>query len=298
MPTTYDMQDVSSLVHHAFPDTILVEPSRMSGTDEPTGHYYLKRSIEGDVVGKPVGKNYTPQQTDQVARVVEASCYALDPHGMVGDVQCRWRDGHHVIIKPTDDQRREISKDDTVFPVVHVSGSLDGRAFRYQLGMYRDVCMNLAMMQRVGGLTLTRSINHTSGLNWKMEELVSDITALTDKTDDVIDTFRTANEREVTIADFLREVYPMPEDPTERTRNTFDKRVESIVQRLWRERDQVNRDRPWNTRATAWEMFNAVQGYEQHDARRRNLPRGRSLDRAFAAFNTPAVERASALAFA
>ena len=270
----------------------LFGPDRM-----PTKHYGLFRSDTEECIGMAVSKRYGPHTGDHVATLAEAGAYAMDRHGMIGSVSCHWKDGHRVFIKPTDDQRREICDGDGVFPMLSIHAGYDGTPFRFTLGMFRDVCRNLSMIEKVGGMSLSASIRHTQSLNFKVADLVDQVQALTDRTDDMIESFREANQREVQLADFVMSVYPIANDATPRTQASHRERMRLITRRVWRERDQVNTHRTWGDGVvTAWEAFNAVQGYEQHDARRRNV--SGTMDRAITAFGNKAVTAAAGLAFA
>ena len=107
----------------------------------PTPHYGLFRSDTSECVGSAVSKKYTPHQTDHVERLAEAGAYAIDPHGIVGGVSCYWKAGHHVFIKPTDDQRREICDGDGVFPVLMISAGYDAKPVSFQLGAPTLPCL-------------------------------------------------------------------------------------------------------------------------------------------------------------
>ena len=288
--------DAVSLVREAFPFEVQRLP--LTGPDNmPTPHKGLFRDDTGKCVGSAVTGRYRPHTTAHVEQLVEASVHALG--GTVGSITTRWDQGHRVIIKPTDDERREICDNDGVFPMLFIRAGFDGTAVKFNLGMFRDVCRNLAMIRAVDGMSLSANIRHTQSIGWKMDELVERVRGLTAKADTMVDAMRAANEREVSLAEFIRTVYPIKDDASDRTVNSFLRRAESITRRVWNERSSVNRDRQWGTGiVTAWEAFNAVQGYEQHDATRRGLSDRGNMSRAVAALEVPAVARAEELAFA
>jgi len=249
-------------------------------------------------VGSAVSKKYTPHQTDHVERLAEAGAYAIDPHGMVGEVSCYWKAGHHVFIKPTDDQRREICDGDGVFPVLMISAGYDAKPVSFQLGIYRDVCRNLAMMRQVDGMSLTARLRHSSGLEWKVDDLVQQISQLTDRTDTLMDAFQRANEREVQFAEFYREVYPLDPDATRRARAADEKRLSAMISRLWEERQMLGSSRTDIRTVSMWEAFQTTQWYVQHEKPRKNLGATPRVERVMRAVNDKTVERAAELAFA
>ena len=74
-------------------------------------------------------------------------------------------------------------------------------------------------------------------------------------------------------------------------------RTEAIFKRLQSERFRTGRDRMTGTfEVSAWEAFNAVQGYVQHDATRKGSPS--DFARIIQASNDAAVKKAETLALA
>jgi hypothetical protein len=69
--------------------------------------------------------------------------------------------------------------------------------------------------------------------------------------------------RQVVLADFLRSVYPLPEsDASRRTQNSYGRRIEKIVARITREREQTSRaDNRWQiaTQVSAWDASESWQ---------------------------------------
>ena len=109
------------------------------------------------------------------------------------------------------------------------------------------------------------------------------------------------DSRQLNLADFLRQVYPLANDATERTRRAAERRIESIVNRVVRERQATGRPAlrigtDGAALVSAWEAFNGVQGYIQHDMSRHGRPD--AFTRAVVALDDPAVSRALELALA
>ena len=75
---------------------------------------------------------------------------------------------------------------------------------------------------------------------------------------------------EVQMIDFLNEIYPQPDDDASKRGVTVHRdRTETIFRRLQDERYRTGRDRLQAAdgfTVSAWEAFNAIQGYVQHDA--------------------------------
>jgi hypothetical protein len=119
--------------------------------------------------------------------------------------------------------------------------------------------------------------------------------------DGVVETAQEMDSRQVNLAHFMRQVYPLSSDATERTRRSSERRVESIIRRIVRERQLTGRRdlriaTDGTYRVSAWEAFNGVQGYVQHDMSRHGRPN--NYMRAVVALDDASVSRAPELALA
>ena len=255
--------------------------------------YGLFRSDTMEFVGKPCSKHYVAHQSDDVMALVESAGEAFEG---VGDVQCHFRDGHYVSIAPSRDQRRAIyGSSDNIFPRFIVNAGYDGRAFSAIMGFYRDACSNLAMMRQVSGTSV--SIRHGSGLREKMDDLIQTFSVLRESWATLGDVIAELQSREVRMTDFLDQVYGQPDPDSKRGVTIHKNRTEAIFRRLSRERFTTGRgsmDSQFNV--SAWEAYNAVQGYVQHDASRKGSPS--DFARVIAASNDAAVKKAEGLALA
>ena len=255
--------------------------------------YGLFRSDTMEFVGKPCSKHYVAHQSDDVLALVESAGEAFEG---VGDVQCHFRDGHYVSIAPSRDQRRAIyGSADNIFPRFIVNAGYDGRAFTAIMGFYRDACSNLAMMRQVSGTSV--SIRHGSGLREKMDDLIQTFSVLRESWATLGDVIAELQNREVRMTDFLDQVYGQPDPDSKRGVTIHKNRTEAIFRRLSRERFTTGRgamDSQFNV--SAWEAYNAVQGFVQHDASRKGSPS--DFARVIAASNDAAVKKAEGLALA
>jgi hypothetical protein len=211
-----------------------------------------------------VTSRYVPHQTDDVLALVDAAGEAFE-----GKINCttHFRDGHYVSIQPTDHERLKVYDDqDNVWPRILINAGYDGRAFQATMGYYRDLCRNLAELKRVEGTTV--SIRHTSGLRGHMDSLIATFNTLKESWAGLSDIIMQLQNEEVQMVDFLNEIYPQPEtDASKRGVTVHKDRTEAIFKRLQSERFRSNRPTMGSDYAvSAWEAFNAVQGYVQHDA--------------------------------
>jgi hypothetical protein len=182
-----------------------------------------------------------------------------------------------------------------------INAGYDGKAFTASLGYFRDACSNLAMMRMVNGTTV--SIRHTSGLRANMDELIATFETLKNSWSTLTDVIDRLESTEVRMTEFLDSIYGRPTDEQldraqrgERVRavTTHQNRTEAIWKRLNRERNLTGRPAMTNV-VSAWEAYNAVQGYVQHDAQAKEGFKG-DFDRILRASNSQEVRAAEKLA--
>lgn len=259
----------SEIVREAFNFTVDRFP--LAGPDSMrTPWFGLFRSDTCEVVGNgSVSKVYVPHTTDDVCALVDA---AAETFG--GDIECKthFKDGHYVNIAPSKSERLEVFGTDTVFPRLIIKAGYDGRAFSATMGYYRDVCQNLAMMRQVRGLTV--SIRHTSGLRSKMDDLINAFQGLKGSWGTLTEVINRLSTQQVRMSDFLNKIYSPPSaeqlalaatGQNVRGVTVHENRTKKIWERLNRERNALGLP-PMTDTVTAWEAYNAIQGYIQHDA--------------------------------
>lgn len=257
----------SQIVRDSF--NFSVDKLPLSGPDNlATPFYGLFRDDTATIVtDRAVTKQYVPHTTDDVCAIVEAAESAFDCNA---DVKCHFRMGHYVDIAPNADMRRSIyGTTDNVFPRIIVSAGYNGKAFKATMGYYRDLCRNLAMMTRVSGTSV--SIRHSSNLRSHMDQLIADFTELGQSWDKLTETIAAMQSRTVRLADFLRDVYGEPTAETGRAVTIHQNRTEAIFRRVMDERRRSGRDQINGLfEVSAWEAYNAVQGFSQHESTRRS----------------------------
>lgn len=293
--------DVSASVRSAFDFSVdkfpLFGPENMK-----TDQYGLFRSDSGYINGiKSVSPRYVPHTTDDVCALVEAAAEAFD-----GEVECKthWQAGHYVAIQPTRAERfRVFGERDNIWPRVIIRAGYDGQAFTGTMGYYRDACRNLAIMRKVAGTSV--SIRHTGGLRHEMDELIATFSKLKDGWENLMTTAAEMQSRQVRMTDFLDSIYgrPTPEQlalaatgQSVRAVTMHQNRTEAIWKRLNNERDRTGRPKLVDT-ISAWEAYNAIQGYVQHDAQAKEGFKS-EFSRILRAANDSAVRAAEALALA
>lgn len=282
-----------SAVREAFDFTVDKFP--LSGPDGmATPFYGLFRSDTSKVVGTAVTHRYRCHQTDDVLAITEAAIEALADEDI--EVRTHFRDGHYVEYAPSNAERRAIyGTADNIFPRFLLRAGYDGRAFSVSLGYYRDLCSNLHIPRTVGR-GIVRTIRHTSGLRSKMDELIHDFSELGKGWDAIQAAVQRMESREVVLTDFLNSIYGEPEKDSKRAVTVHKNRTEAIVRRLMGERVRSGRPQMGGDfKVSAWEAFNAVQGYVQHEANRRS-GFDNAMDRLILANGDKAVHSAELLA--
>lgn len=296
MLATVSQSSIGDKINAAFPFSVDKFP--LSGPEGMhTPHYGLFRGDSGECIGVACRKGYVPHTVDDVAALAEAASGAFSGEC---DVRCHFNDGHFVSVIPPIEHRRAIyGTADNIFPRLIIRAGYDGRAFRGELGFFRDCCRNMAVLRPVEGTArVSDSIKHTHHLRERLEDLRRVFTRLAAGWDGVAATAQRLEATEVDLADFLRTVYPMPEDASRRTRGTHDRRIERIIRRIARERVTTGRPELKTFGRTftvsLWEALNGVQGYVQHDMPRHGRPS--EMQRAIMAIEDAAVGRATELA--
>ena len=280
-------QDIVSTVVSKFDFEINKFP--LHGPDNmPTNLYGLFRSDNSECISnQSVTKQYVPHTSDDVLSLVEAGANAFD--GEI-DVDCYFRNGHYVNLMPNKAERLEVYKNDSVIPRIIINASYNGRAFTATMGFYRDLCANMSMLRKVESATV--SIRHSSGLRSNMKELIEQFNTLKESWADLSLVIQQMQSQTVTISEILNEVYGEPEKDTGRGATIHKNRTEAIVKRIVREQQRTGQQ-VINGQVSAWQMFNGIQGYVQHEATRKGVVT--DLSRIIDAANDRYVKKAESL---
>ena len=269
---------------------------KLYGVDNmPTPLMGLFREDTYDYVGKTsVTDRYEPHTTDDVIALCESAASAFE-----GDVhlRCHWNNGHYVSIAPTEQYRKSIfGTEDNIFPRVLIRAGYAGKSFQASLGYYRDLCKNMAMLDSVSNCCV--NIKHTHPLRTKIDDLIDDMRGLAGGWDNLTTVIKRMESRRVGLAEFLTSVYGQPEKDSKRSESVHRNRAIAIYRRVASERAASGRPvlARFSPEVSAWEAFNAVQGYAQHDASRKRKPS--QFDRMLLGLNDRYVSVAESLALA
>ena len=262
-----------------------IEKHHLSGCGVETPFFGLFRSDTMATVGHAVSRRYVPHTTDDVLALVESSSAAF---GADCEVKCGFFNRHYVAIQPTREHRVSVyGTEDNIYPRVIVNAGYGGSAFKVSVGYYRDLCKNMSIMRMVKGSTV--SIRHTSGLRARMDELIRTFANLHDSWKAVSSAAQRMQQVEIDLASYMESVYGEPGVGAAAT--IHKKRTEAIVSRVIQERQRSYRPELGNDRlVSVWEAWNAVQGFSQHDSRRK--ANTSELSRAILSMRDGAVRRA------
>ena len=263
--TTIAINDALETVANAFDFHVEKQKVALGPDCIPTNSYGLVRYNQDgsrEHVGRFCSKNYVPHTTDDVLALTEAACNVFD-----GDVKVRthFEHGHYVDITPSDQHRIAVYKGrDSMFPRFMINGSYNGRGFSASLGYYRDLCRNLAMMKKVTEGSHV-SIAHTSHLRSRMDSLINTFSTLKEKWQTMSTLIAQLTEIPLNVEQFMRDVYGEPKGKSTR----YENKIEKVLNRLASESHRLGQPDPKQTgESSAWLLWNAVQGHEQHNSRR------------------------------
>jgi len=286
--------EIASTVKAAF--NFAVDKFPLSGPDGMrTPEYGLFRSDNSEyVASRAVRKGYVPHQTADVVALTEAAAEAFD-----GDVDLKFHfnNGHHVSIRPTTAHRQAVfGTNDNIFPRFTISANYGTGAFNACMGMFRDLCRNMAELHKVSGVS--QKIRHSFDLPSKMDDLISDFQVLRGSWDNVVEAVQTMESNRVQFQDFLAGVYTPPkEGDSKGTITRYTNRIEAIFKRLQKENFRSGRPSLGSDYVVSgWQAYNAVQGYTQWDMARKGNPS--EFARVIRGVADPAVKKAEELALA
>lgn len=245
-------------------------PMKFDGCNMP--HYGYFRTDNGDCLPFTSREGYEMTTHDDY---VALSSAALDAMGDEGTIKAHWTQSKSraqatIIVSPTDQSRRDgydIGGNDYIWPRLIIEAPF-GSTFNVRGGFYRDACRNLDI-PRVAGASFSQSIRHTSSLRARMDELI-EICQRANNFEDMITRCRRLNEIEVSITDFLAELYPMPENASENQQTRAKNRAAAIYGRIHKEQLKLSGQTGDSNKATLWRCVQAVTGYIQHDKTRKN----------------------------
>lgn len=290
---TTSVATASQTVRDAFQFEVF--KGRLVGPDNaPTPLFGIFRDDTGEFVSdRGFSKQYCPHTTDDVCATVEA-VESLFPSF---DVRCHFDKGHHVEIKPDDGYRQSIfGTNDNVFPRLFIKAGYDGKSFIASVGYYRDLCRNLHIMRCVKGTSV--NIRHSRNLRSRMDDLIHTLSALSNSWTTLVDRLVALQNVNVVLPDYLNAVYGDSKDG--RGKTIQENRTRAILERILREREISGRPELDRTtfEVSAWEAFNAIQGYTQHDGTRRRESSRSDFGRVLTAMRSPIVQKAEQIAFA
>ena len=285
MPIVSSFNEVSTVVSSVY--NFSVDKFPLSGPDGlKTAHYGLFRSDTSENVGNAVSGKYVPHTVEDISTLVEAARQAFD--GELS-VTAHWNQGHQLILQPTRNAAATVYGDDKIIPKLSIFGGFGGTGFKADLGFFRYTCSNLAFLSRVVGVSA--NIRHTLSMRDRIDNLVTRFATIRDSWQATQEQIAVMADRQLSITRFMAELFPKDLSATGRGLTVAEKRVETILGRLMLEREKLGMAQA--DTASGWMLWNAVQGYTQHNATRKIA----NVDlRGLATWDDPIVNRAEQLA--
>ncbi len=291
-----DMSEVDAYLEDAFDFDVIKR--RMYDPDmKTTPHYGLEKfhSVsKREWLPHTFKEGYIPHTLDHVKNLVRAYEYAV---GSIGDVQCAWDNAHVVVLRSLPGHSVDINGH-VVEPTMMIRAGYDSTAVVSRLGLFNHVCAN-GLFNLDRDRSMSTRITHNAMMEGRIETLARSIEGLSDRVEEAVGAVRTASTVNVSLSEFVREVYPLSTDASSRTRYNYESRVESIMMRVIRERAIRGfslLECSGNPKVSAFDAYNAIQGYEQHQARRKNVKN--TTERMVRAVDNKFVRKAASLAFA
>jgi hypothetical protein len=266
-------EKISDTLHEMFPFQVLKLP--LNGPDglrspeyglwrDDNGEYCSSRSVRG---------SYVPHQTSDVITLAEAGATAFNDEIQISGT---FRDGHHISLQPTKKFRQSIfGSSDNIFP------------------RFSDACRNMMELKSVESTSIM--IRHDSNLRANMDGLIADFATLRNRWDSIVEAVRGMESRKVQLTEFISKLIPIDEQDSAITKGRAEKKIAKIFTRIQKERWATGRPEigsDWMV--SAWEAFNGVQGFVQHDKSR--AKGSTDYDRVIAASSDSLVKQAELLA--
>jgi len=274
--TTKTMSDVQLAVRATIDETFTREVIKvpLAGPDNmPSPHYGLCfDDAEGrdDWMSPTVKKGYIPHTKEDVSMLAETVAAGLDLGLEDVQISCFFKPhrGHRVAVQPTKSYRKALCSNelDTMWPKFIINANYGG-SFTAQCGMYRDACSNMQMMRRVEHTTV--HLRHVGNFRENFDDTVQQWRSLATRFDSIMEVANNLKETKVRAADFYSALYPAPsEADTVAKHNRHKTKLESMMARLLKERDQLLEPSNDVVRCNLWELVNSVTGWVQHDKRK------------------------------
>ena len=225
-------------------------------------------------IGNGVGEGYCMHTTDDVTTLLMGALPAFGGECLVDAV---WRNGHILVVAPTEQFARDAMSDftnrggnskDFVIPRIVIEAPLGGLGgFGADFGMYRPLCMNLLCLQSVSGIHA--NIRHSASMRNRLDTLTAQFQGLVGHWDDILGQVERMKNNRVIVGDVIRQVFGDDDIAGEgRKKTVAENRIATIVGRLLAENAKLGiaNDVTGPTLATnGWMLFNAIQGAFQHD---------------------------------
>lgn len=273
-------QEILQKVHEALEAKELNFEAKMAetfafvdGVYVPTGSFTPirtdKKGPESIITGKGFSDHYTPIQNEEAFSVLGDMADVADIEFVnVGS----WGNGSGIFAQIALGDAMEVGPNkDRVGKYISLVNSHDGtRALQLLVTPYRFFCQN-QISKAVKDATRNNrliSIHHNIYGAERLHELAAAVHMANDIFNDSEVAYKRLAERKVTmdeVKEAMARCLPLPNywrGTSDRTKKLWEKHVEELVQRF-RDADNGNTEM-----MTGWNLYNAIQGYNQHGTKK------------------------------
>ena len=245
--------------------------------------YGLYRSdTNAHIPGTAVSNSYSCHQTADIVRPAVAIAELFEDDGL--EVRCHWRAGHVGALAPTKEAWKvSITEKDVIQPRAILSAGYNGLPYTLQVGLLRPLCTNLAVFQSID--TACFKFKHTLKLHERLDGFNQELEQLREGWRATILRCQQYENTRVWLRPVLEETIGRKFDIDAMSNQEIDRYMKTwngIVNRIRREAEISQRDQQEvicphrelvtkrDTQVTAWQAYQGIQGWYQHDAGRQN----------------------------
>lgn len=266
-----NVSEVIDTLYNGFPKTVIENLLDRNGSELPIKGVFFQNSEEAKrfhsesrlVVLHSKSENYFFQSLEDVVDQAITAYKAIRAMG-AEEVSMRYsfHQGYHVSFSTelTREKRKIIFENDLTYPSYMLSFPYYSTTKGQGL-VNRIICSNLFTTEKIAGFSF--SVRHTKNMGEKMIDIEKGIGRIAQNWDSFVDQCNRMATKVIDPRTFYASLYG--EKPSEgRALTTWEKRFNAIDDRLSSESFKLG-----IPRTNGWMLFNALQGYLQHDTTRK-----------------------------
>jgi phage/plasmid-like protein (TIGR03299 family) len=263
-----DEQLTSFLDTHGMNFEVEMKPTFITMDDQPieTGGFVAMRTDNNTPLGRGgLSSGFHPIQNRDAFKVISDLSGVTNLEMKYGGM---WGNGAGIYaqISLGDMQVGNTNTGDSVGKYLTIVNSHDGsKGMQILITPFRYFCKNqIAASIAQAGENQKISIRHTASADLRLEELIQTVRIAGDSFERTQDVYNGLADTRVTnehAKEVLEQLFPAPDKEAGRSRTIWDNKIQSV----WERYNYADGGRI--EKATAWNLYNAVQGTIQHDGR-------------------------------